>query len=33
VRQGYECGINLSQGDELLKEGDVLEFSERVRVR
>ncbi|PJF45402.1 MAG: translation initiation factor IF-2, partial [Candidatus Thermofonsia Clade 3 bacterium] len=33
VRQGYECGINLTQGDELLKEGDVLEFSERVRVR
>ena len=33
VRQGYECGINLTQGDELLKEGDVIEFSERVRVR
>ncbi len=33
VRQGYECGINLAQGDELLKEGDVLEFSERIRVR
>jgi translation initiation factor IF-2 len=33
VRQGYECGINLSQGDELLKEGDVIEMSERVRVR
>ena len=33
VRQGYECGINLTQGDELLKEGDVIELSERVRVR
>ncbi len=33
VRQGYECGINLTQGDELLKEGDIIEFSERVRVR
>ncbi len=33
VRQGYECGINLTQGDELLKEGDVIEFSERVRIR
>lgn len=33
VRQGYECGINLSQGDELLKEGDVIEMSERIRVR
>ena len=33
VRQGYECGVNLSQGDELLKEGDVIELSERVRVR
>jgi len=33
VRQGYECGVNLAQGDELLKEGDVIELSERVRVR
>ncbi|MFM7173633.1 MAG: translation initiation factor IF-2, partial [Caldilinea sp.] len=33
VRQGYECGINLSQGDELLHEGDVIELRERVRVR
>ncbi|MFO7631100.1 MAG: translation initiation factor IF-2 [Caldilinea sp.] len=33
VRQGYECGINLSQGDELLKEGDVIELSERIRIR
>jgi translation initiation factor IF-2 len=33
VRQGYECGVNLSQGDELLKEGDVIELSERIRIR
>jgi translation initiation factor IF-2 len=33
VRAGYECGINLGAGDSLLKEGDVIELSEKQRVR
>jgi translation initiation factor IF-2 len=33
VRTGYECGINLGAADALLKEGDVIEFSEKQRVR
>lgn len=33
VRQGFECGINLADGDELLQEGDVIEIFEQQRVR
>lgn len=33
VRTGFECGIRLSTGDELLQEGDVIEILERRRVR
>ena len=33
VRTGYECGINVGAADSLLKEGDVIEFSEKQRVR
>jgi translation initiation factor IF-2 len=33
VRTGYECGINIGAADALLKEGDVIEFSEKQRVR
>jgi translation initiation factor IF-2 len=33
VRAGYECGINLGAGDSVLKEGDVIEISEKQRVR
>ena len=33
VRSGFECGVNLSSGDELLKEGDVIELLEKQRVR
>ncbi|MBW7885832.1 MAG: translation initiation factor IF-2 [Caldilineaceae bacterium] len=33
VRQGYECGINLTEGDELLVEGDVIEIMDKRRVR
>lgn len=33
VRTGFECGIKLSAGDELLQEGDVIELLERRRVR
>ncbi|MBK8045780.1 MAG: translation initiation factor IF-2 [Anaerolineales bacterium] len=33
VRAGYECGINLGAADDLLKEGDVIEISEKQRVR
>ena len=33
VRTGYECGINVGAADALLKEGDVIEFSEKQRVR
>lgn len=33
VRTGYECGIRLSEGDDLLEEGDVIEILERTRVR
>ena len=33
VRAGYECGINLGSGDSVLKEGDVIELSEKQRVR
>jgi translation initiation factor IF-2 len=33
VRTGYECGINVGAADALLKEGDVVEFSEKQRVR
>ena len=33
VRAGYECGINVGHADDVLKEGDVIEVSERQRVR
>lgn len=33
VRAGFECGINLSEGDELLQEDDVIEIFEQQRVR
>ena len=33
VRQGFECGIKLVEHDNDLKEGDVLEFYEKQRVR
>ncbi len=33
VRSGFECGIRLSAGDELLQEGDVIEVLERKRTR
>jgi translation initiation factor IF-2 len=33
VRSGYECGINLAEGDDRLVEGDVIEVLERQRVR
>jgi translation initiation factor IF-2 len=33
VRTGFECGINIGSADALLKEGDVIEFSEKQRVR
>ncbi len=33
VRSGFECGIRLSKGDELLQEHDVIEVLERVRTR
>ena len=33
VRSGFECGINLSEGDDKLQEGDVIEIAERQRVR
>lgn len=33
VRSGYECGIRIAEGDHLLREGDVLEITERQRVR
>ncbi len=33
VRAGYECGINMGSADALLKEGDVIELSEKQRVR
>lgn len=33
VRTGFECGIQLTEGDDLLEEGDVIEILERTRVR
>ena len=33
VRTGFECGLRLSTGDELLQQGDVIEILERRRVR
>ncbi len=33
VRSGFECGINLNEGDDKLQEGDVIEIAERQRVR
>ena len=33
VRAGYECGINLAEGDDRLIEGDTIEVLERQRVR
>ena len=33
VRTGFECGIKLSDGDELLQEGDTIEIYERQRTR
>ncbi len=33
VRSGFECGINLSEGDDKLQEGDVIEIAERQCVR
>lgn len=33
VRTGFECGIKLSAGDDLLEPGDIIEFYERRRVR
>jgi translation initiation factor IF-2 len=33
VRTGFECGIRIAEGDDLLQEGDVIEFYERQRVR
>lgn len=33
VRSGYECGICIAEGDDLLREGDILEITERQRVR
>lgn len=33
VRAGYECGINLADGDEMLQEEDVIEVLEQQRVR
>ena len=33
VRTGFECGIKLAEGDELLEPGDIIEFYERRRVR
>jgi translation initiation factor IF-2 len=33
VRSGYECGINIGAADALLNEGDVIEFSEKQRIR
>jgi translation initiation factor IF-2 len=33
VKTGFECGINLSDGDEKLVEGDVIEILEKQRIR
>lgn len=33
VRSGYECGINIGTGEGVLKEGDVIELSEKQRIR
>jgi len=33
VRSGFECGINLGPADEMIKEGDVIELSEKQRIR
>lgn len=33
VRTGFECGIKLAEGDDLLQEGDIIEIYERQRVR
>ncbi len=33
VRTGFECGIKLAEGDDLLEPGDIIEFYERRRVR
>jgi len=33
VRTGFECGIRLGAGDELLQEGDTIEIYERQRIR
>ena len=33
VRTGFECGILLSEGDDVLQEHDVIEVLERTRVR
>ena len=33
VRTGFECGIKLAAGDELLEEGDIIEIYERQRTR
>jgi translation initiation factor IF-2 len=33
VRTGFECGIRLAVGDDLLQEGDTIEVYERQRVR
>ena len=33
VRTGFECGIRLAAGDELLQEGDTIEIYERQRIR
>ena len=33
VRTGFECGIGLAAGDDLLQEGDTIEIYERQRIR
>jgi translation initiation factor IF-2 len=33
VRTGFECGIKLAEGDDLLREDDVIEILERQRIR
>lgn len=33
VRTGFECGIGLAAGDDLLQEGDTIEVYERQRIR
>jgi translation initiation factor IF-2 len=33
VRTGFECGIKLAEGDDVLQENDIIEVFERQRIR